>query len=192
MNIPTRLTVFRIIVTFITMGLLSLPGPYAKGAGLALCVVAAVTDWWDGYLARRLNQITPMGALLDPIADKVLVLGLLFGLTRLGLLPAWMMAVILVRELLISGVRIYAASCRVIIPAEKEGKHKAFVQMVTILIALTLLLIRERVAPGSLAGFDFRMHQTVLWCLWLTVALTVYSGAAFFWRNRSILADLSR
>ena len=76
MNLPNKLTLVRILLTFLIMGLLFVPGAVAKGLCLGLFLVAAATDWWDGYLARHLHQVSPLGILLDPIADKVLVIGL--------------------------------------------------------------------------------------------------------------------
>jgi len=190
MNLPTKLTVLRIVLTFLIMGLLFVPGALAKSLSLALFCLASATDWWDGYLARRLHQITPLGILLDPIADKILVIGLLLTFVQLELVRAWMVLVIVIREFLITGVRLYAASRHVVIPAAREGKHKTVSQMVTIFIILSLLLVRDLLSDAS--GFEPWMHQVILWCLWVTVMFTVISGASFFWRNRLILFNASR
>jgi len=185
MNLPTKLTVLRIVLTFIIMGLLFMPGALSKALCLGLFLFACATDWWDGYLARRLNQITPLGILLDPIADKILVIGLLLSFVQLELVRAWMVLVIVIREFLITGVRLYAASRDVVIPAAQEGKHKTVSQMVTILTILSLLLVRDLL--GNVSGFELWMPRVILWCMWVTVVLTVISGASFFWRNRLIL-----
>jgi len=192
MTIPNQLCLFRIIVTFIIMGLLFVPGVYAKSVCLAFFVLAAATDWWDGYLARRYGQVTPLGVLLDPIADKVMVIGLLLALVQLGLVRAWMVLVIAFREFLITGIRLYAANRQIVIPAAKEGKHKTVSQMLTLTVALVLLLIREFTRGPDAAQFDVLTQDVILWCMWVTVVLTVYSGAMFFWRNRSVLRHVSR
>ena len=192
MNLPTKLTLFRILLTFLIMALLFVPGPIAKAACLALFLLAAATDWWDGYLARRRNQITPLGILLDPIADKVLVIGALLAFVQLRLVRAWMVLIILIRELLITGVRLYAVSRRTVIPASLEGKHKAASQMLAVLIILTLLLIRECVSGPAADRFEPLMPPIILWSMWVAVVLTVISGVSFFWRNRSLFTYASR
>ena len=189
MILPTKLTLGRIGLTFLIMGLLFVPGVAAKAACLALFLLASATDWLDGFLARRWHQTSPLGALLDPIADKVLVLGLFISFVQLRLVPAWMVLIIVTRELLITGVRLYVASRRIVIAAAAEGKHKTVSQMLTILILLVLLIIREAVAGPSAATFEHWMSQIIFWSLWVTVILTVISGASFFWRHRTILRD---
>lgn len=189
MNLPNKLTFFRIVLTFLIMALLFVPGALAKGLSLSLFLLACATDWWDGRLARRLNQITPLGTLLDPIADKILVLGVLLAFVQLELIRAWMVLVIFIRELLITGVRLYAASQHTVIPAAREGKHKTLSQMLTVIMVLGLLLVRDFLAGKTRASFEAWMPLVILWCMWITVCLTVISGASFFWRNRSVLLD---
>ncbi len=171
------------------MGLLFLPGVLAKGLCVGLFSLACATDWWDGYLARRWNQVTPLGVLLDPIADKILVIGVLLAFVQLGLIRAWMALVVIMRELIITGVRVYALSRHVVIPAAKEGKHKTVSQMLTILVVLILLVVREQLAGDAARLFETRMHLVILWCMWVTVVLTIISGGSFFWRNRTVLLD---
>ena len=188
MTLPTKLSLLRIVLTFVIMRLLFLPGWKAKAASFAIFVVAALTDWLDGFLARRWRQMTPGGALLDPIADKILVLGMFLAFVQMRLIPAWMVLVILFRELLITGVRLYAARRNIVLAAAKEGKHKTVSQMVTLVAIFTLVLLQEW--PGSV---PVSVHQAVEWavpvCLWLTMVLTVTSGALFFWRHRHVLKD---
>ncbi|MBI3311980.1 MAG: CDP-diacylglycerol--glycerol-3-phosphate 3-phosphatidyltransferase, partial [Candidatus Omnitrophica bacterium] len=131
-NLPNKLTLLRIFLTFLIMGLLFVPGVWAKSLCLALFLLASMSDWLDGYLARRFSQVSPLGVLLDPIADKVLVIGILLAFVQLRLVPAWMVLAILMRELVITGVRLYALNRHVVIPAAREGKHKTVSQMVTI------------------------------------------------------------
>lgn len=192
MTLPTKLTVLRIFLTFLTMALLFVPGPAAKAWALAGFIVASLTDWLDGWLARRWNQMSPLGALLDPIADKVLVLGVFLAFVQLALVPAWMVLVIAFREFLIPGVRLFAASRHVVLSAAKEGKHKTVSQMLTISVILIVLLIREVAGPGGLAaGQERLMDWLVLGCLWLTMALTVTSGTLFFWRHWAVLRSVA-
>jgi len=189
-NLPTKLTVLRVVLTFFIMGLLFVPGPLPKALCVGLFVLAALTDWWDGWLARKTGQISALGVLLDPIADKVLVIGLLLAFVQLGLVRAWMVLVIAVREFLITGIRLYAARGHVVIAAAREGKHKTVSQMLTIFVILSLLLARELLPGASAEHFALWMPRVILWCMGVTVALTVWSGAMFFWRNRTVLRDV--
>lgn len=189
MNVPNKLTLLRIGLTFLIMAVLFVPGAAAKALALGLFGLASLTDWLDGYLARRQQHVTPLGVLLDPIADKVLVIGLLLAFVQLELVRAWMVLVITIREFLITGVRLYAASHHVVIPAAREGKHKTISQMATILLVLVLLLARDLLPAGGRAQLEAWMPGMILGCMWITVVLTVISGASFFWRNRTILLD---
>ena len=190
MTLPTQLSLLRIPLTFIIMALLFMPGWIAKAAALGGFLLASMTDWLDGYLARRWHQTSPLGALLDPIADKVLILGMFLAFVQLRLIPAWMVLIIALREFLITGVRLVAASRHVILSAAKEGKHKTVSQMATIVVILSALILQEvlgnrRLSPQLAMGLQW----TVLGCLWVTMLLTVISGAGFFWQHRAVLKD---
>ena len=190
MNLPTKLSIIRICLTFVIIGLLMIPGWVAKFAALCVFGAASLTDWLDGLLARRWKQTTAVGALLDPIADKVLVLGLFLAFVQLRVVPAWMVLIILLRELVVTGVRLVAASRQVVLAADREGKHKTISQIVTILVILVALIIRAWGGidglPGALETFlDF----AIVSCMWVTVVLTVVSGGIFFWRHGSILRN---
>lgn len=189
MNLPNKLTLLRFGLTFLIMAALFMPGAAAKALALGVFALASLTDWLDGYLARRLQYVTPLGVLLDPIADKVLVIGVLLAFVQLGLVRAWMVLVITIREFLITGVRLYAASHHIVIPAAREGKHKTISQMATILLILALLLLRELVPAQDRIHLEGWLPGVVLGCMWITVILTVISGASFFWRNRAVLID---
>ena len=190
MTFPTKLTCLRLLLAFVIMALLFVPGWLPKALALGGFLAASVTDWLDGYLARRWRQQSELGALLDPIADKVLVLGILLAFVQLRLIPAWMVLIILFRELLITGVRLVAANRHVVLAATKEGKHKTVSQMVTIVVILTTLLVRALWGPeGLAASVDAAMTWLILACLWITTVLTVVSGTLFFWRYRAVLRD---
>ncbi|MBI2094510.1 MAG: CDP-diacylglycerol--glycerol-3-phosphate 3-phosphatidyltransferase [Candidatus Omnitrophica bacterium] len=199
MTLPTKLSFLRIVLTFFVMALLFVDGLPAKIAALVVFLIAGLTDWLDGFLARRFNQISSLfnqisslGILLDPIADKVLVLGTFLAFVQLRLIPAWMVLLIALREFLITGVRLLALNRHIVLPAVKEGKHKTISQMLTILVVFLTLIVQEMAAPGSIPhGIVELMHAGVLVCLWVTVVLTVFSGASFLWNNRNLFADAS-
>ena len=190
MNLPTKLSVLRILLTFLIMGLLFVSGWAAKAAALGGFLLASLTDWLDGYLARRWYQTTPLGALLDPIADKVLVLGMFLAFVQLRLIPAWMVLIIVLREFLITGVRLFAASRGAVLAAAKEGKHKTVSQLVTIVIILGALIVQELWGREGLSAEVLQgTRWVILGSLWVTMVLTVISGASFFWRHRAVLKD---
>lgn len=135
---------------------------------LALFLVASLTDWVDGWLARRLNQTSRLGAMLDPLVDKVLVSASLIELTAMGLVPAWTVILILAREFLITGLRTAAADHGISIPASIWGKAKTFVQTIAIALYLVPVPVYADIAYG------------------IAVVLTVYSGAEYLYRTRRI------
>ncbi len=190
MTLPTKLSLLRILLTFLIMALLFAPGVVSKVTALICFLLASFTDWLDGYLARRWQQVSPLGALLDPIADKVLVLGLFLAFVQLGLIPAWMVLIIAFREFLITGVRLFASSRNIVLSAAKEGKHKTVSQMVTIVVILGILIAQHLQGYASFSE-EARalMDWTILGCLWVTMLLTVISGASFFWRHYAVLKD---
>ena len=106
---------------------------------------------------------------------------------QLGLLPAWMVLIIMLREILITSARLFAASRHMILSAAKEGKHKTVSQFVTIVVILTVLVVREWLGEQALSPVASALRWTVLSCLWVTMILTVISGASFFWRHRVVL-----
>ena len=175
-NLPNLLTMARMVLSLLLVFLLLQPAPAAKIAALAVFTAAALTDWWDGRIARRRGLISPFGVLMDPIADKVLVLCAFGAFARLGLVPLWMVAVIAARELLITGLRMMALAKGRALPAEAAGKVKAASQMGTIFLVLLFLAARERVPAGWESGLRGVMFLTVL--------LTLSSGVSFLWRNR--------
>ncbi len=186
MNLPNRLTLVRIVLSFLLVFLLLLPGLPFKGAALCVFVAAALTDWWDGRIARRRGLISDFGALMDPIADKVLVLSAFGAFVLLHVAPGWMVLLIAARELLITGLRLIALAKGKVLPAEAAGKWKATAQMVVISITLLFLVAREAYPPAtcpvgnwlSLAGAGLRALMLGV------VVLTVTSGISFLWHNR--------
>ena len=186
MNLPNRLTIGRLFLTVLFVGFLSSSTHWGDVVALLLFIAASLTDWLDGYLARRLNQITNFGKLMDPLADKVLVASALICLIPLEALPSWAVIIIITREFLITGLRQLAAGQGVILPADPLGKHKTAWQLITIIFFLLLL------AAGDLFG-DESLWLRYLWVkigpilIGITVVLTIYSGLAYLWKNRNLL-----
>ena len=167
MNLPNLITFSRLLgVPFLLYGLYD-PSVQSRWICVAIFVVAAATDWLDGYLARKLNQITDLGKFLDPLVDKLLVLAPLLVLIELGRVPAWAVFLILGRELTIAGWRVNKTT---ISGANIWGKLKTVSQIVA--IALLIAPLSEAWNVAALIAF------------WISVALTLISGAIYLWPEK--------
>lgn len=162
MNLPTWITVSRLLGVPLLLYLLYLPSLQAQWIAVAVFLVAAGTDWLDGYLARRLNQVTDLGKFLDPLVDKFLVLAPLLVLIELGQIPAWGVFLILARELTIAGWRVNQTK---ISGANIWGKLKTVSQIAA--IALLIAPLPPVWELPTLAAF------------WVSVALTLISGVIY-------------
>lgn len=176
LNLPNILTLSRLVLTVPFLVFLEIPG--LEVWALAIFVVASATDWLDGYMARKLNQITTLGKLLDPLGDKVLVTGALVALSAKGVIPAWSVTAILFREFLVTGLRAIEASRGVIIPAGWLGKIKTVLQMVAIILLLYALL------P---AGQPVMATGLVLY--WTAVAMTIASGVQYLLLSKDLFRE---
>ena len=182
LNLPNLLTLSRIGLSLLLPFLLLAPGLGTKAAALAVFVAAALTDWWDGRIARRRGLVSKFGVMMDPIADKVLVLAAFFAFAKTRVAPAWMVVLIATRELLITGLRMIALARGKTLPAEAAGKVKAAAQMVTISVTL-IYLITARLLPAENVGVSYGL-AAVRGMMGVTVLLTITSGASFLWHNR--------
>lgn len=193
MNLPNRLTVWRIALTPVFVAALLLPNPpWGKTVALGIFVVACLTDWYDGWLARTRQQETAFGALLDPVADKILTSAAFICFVELrdqngnALVQAWMALVIVARDFLITGLRLVARERGVVLRAERFGKHKTASQMVAITLILIGLAAREEWGLSS-ERFNAAFSTAAFWLMLTTVVLTVWSGWNFFWKNRDLV-----
>ena len=190
MNLPIGLTLFRIVlVPLIIVFVISSERLWVLIAAV-IFVAASLTDWLDGRLARRRNQVTRFGTLLDPVADKLLVAAALVALVQVEVIGAWVAMVIIGRELAVTGLRGVALSMGVVVPASKLGKLKTVSQY----IAITILILERGVPPE----YDVPFHLISVVALWGALALTVISGADYFYRfflkagPRAIIKDQER
>ncbi|MFW6359175.1 MAG: CDP-diacylglycerol--glycerol-3-phosphate 3-phosphatidyltransferase [Chroococcales cyanobacterium] len=168
MNLPNWITVSRLFGIPILLFCLYSPDPILRWVGFGIFIVAAATDWLDGYLARKLNQVTDLGKFLDPLVDKLLVLAPLLVLIELGKVPAWGVFLILMRELAIAGWRVNPnVSGGKIQGANIWGKLKTVSQITA--IALLIVPLSD---PWITAGVIV---------FWLSVALTLISGGIYVW-----------
>lgn len=191
MTLPNRLTLLRILLSFAMICFLLRPGFGAKLAAAVTFAMASFTDLWDGRLARRRGQVTDFGILMDPIADKILVLAAFVAFVQLRVVPAWMVVLIAAREFLVTGLRLFALGQGAVLPAEAAGKHKTVSQIAAISVTLLVLLFEEAVKPWPDWTAWMALARGVIWWLMLvTVALTLTSGVSFLWRHRKLILNL--
>ena len=171
MNLPIGLTLTRIVAApLLILFVISTDGVHAFIAAVIFSL-ASFTDWLDGVIARRRNQVTTLGTLLDPIADKLLVAAALVSLLTIGKIAAWMVVVIIGRELAVTGLRAVAAGVGVIVPTSRLAKWKTASQYV----AITLLIVDK--------GLDVPVfHLLATGVLWTALALTIVSAVDYFYR----------
>ena len=178
MNLPNKLTIFRVIlIPFFVFFLLA---PYFEGYGnyiaVAIFIVASITDFLDGKIARKYNLVTNFGKFMDPLADKLLVCSALICLIQLELIPAWVVIIIIAREFIISGFRLVASDNGVVIAASYWGKFKTAFQMLTVIVLI--LNIPNKV---------FTILGTAL--IYVSLALTVISLIDYIAKNKDVLKD---
>jgi CDP-diacylglycerol--glycerol-3-phosphate 3-phosphatidyltransferase len=185
-NLPNVLTLFRIAVIPPLVIVLTNPSKAAGFVAAVIFAVASVTDWLDGYLARRLQIVTVMGKFLDPIADKLMVTAALIMILPLGRAPAWMVLVIIGREIIITGLRGIASSEGIVIAASNLGKYKTIFQIVAI---LGLLLHYDYYwLFGMESTYLFvNMHNVGIFFLWIATIITIWSGIDYLARFFKVL-----
>jgi CDP-diacylglycerol---glycerol-3-phosphate 3-phosphatidyltransferase len=186
MNLPNSLTVTRIfLVPLLVVVLLTkfegrvILGVPKEIVGAAIFGIASITDWLDGYLARRRKQITALGQVIDPLADKLLICAALISLVQLDLAPAWMVVVIVGREFAITGLRSLAYTRGMVIPASPLGKIK----MVAEVVAILALILSRQGANGEMNEL-YVLGQVALW---VVVAAALVSAADYFRRFNIVL-----
>ena len=171
LNLPTLLTLSRVVL--IPVFIFTVVKHPLFGA--VIFGVASITDFLDGFVARRLNKITKFGIIFDPIADKFLIVAALFVLVDMGRLPSWIAIIITVREFLVTGLRVVALSKDIIISAEIGGKLKTTTQITAI-----LCLILEN------SIFNINLYEAGIVLIWISLILAVISGIQYtvsFWRK---------
>jgi CDP-diacylglycerol--glycerol-3-phosphate 3-phosphatidyltransferase len=173
MNLPIALTLIRIVLVPLVMVFLISSSRVHVLLAAVIFVAGSVTDWLDGRIARRFNQVTRLGTLLDPVADKLLVAAALVSLVHIDLVAVWVAVVIIGRELAVTGLRGVAVSQGVVVPASGFGKAKTVSQY----LAVTLLILEKGVPPEFVP-----FHLVSRACLGVALVLTVVSGVDYFYR----------
>jgi CDP-diacylglycerol--glycerol-3-phosphate 3-phosphatidyltransferase len=197
MNLPNKLTLSRFVLTVAFLGVMFSRMPFHETIALGFFIAGGFSDWLDGHIARKHNLITNFGILMDPLADKIMVCSAFIAFVELKWMHAWMVVIVVARELTITGLRLLAASKNVVLAAENYGKHKTISQIV----AIVALLVRHGFEGWGAVGrtvFGWHLFAGVPWIesfatfsVWVAVALTFISGWLYLWKNRVIyLQDL--
>ena len=189
MNWANRLTIARFFLTLLFVVALTCELPFGRTTALVLFIVASITDWVDGYIARNYNLVTDFGKLMDPLVDKIMMAAAFICLIPLGAFSAWVVVIIISREFLITGLRLLALSNGQVLAAESLGKHKTIWQIITVLWFLLLLSIRElAIARGELPGWwQFGWTWVGGAIMAVAVVFTLWSGLGYVWKNRAVI-----
>ena len=187
LNLPNILTMTRIAAIPLMAVMLLSPSQSSGFWAAVVFSLASITDWLDGYLARRMGIVTVFGKFLDPIADKLIVMAALIMILPFGHVPAWMVLVILGREIIITGLRGIASSEGIVIQASDLGKFKTIFQLVAI-IGLLLHYDYNWLFGIEQAWFHVNMHNVGMFFLWIATLLTVWSGVDYLARFIRIIA----
>ena len=192
-NLSNSLTVSRIILAFIFMVFLFSEALIFRYLAIIVFGLACLTDLYDGKVARNRKEETNFGRLLDPIADKILTLSAFLGFVELGLVPAWMVILIITREIGITGLRLMAIgrSNKVLI-AGAGGKHKTISQMVAIFSILGIMAARQALMAYTdlwRYSYDRWAENFIFIIVFITVALTLISGISYLWRHKEIILN---
>lgn len=176
MNLPNKLTLLRMILIpfFVFFLLTEYAGNYSEYIALGIFVVASLTDFLDGYIARKYELVTNFGKFMDPLADKLLVSSAMICFVELGRIPAWIVIVIISREFIISGFRLIAVDNRVVIAASWWGKFKTALQIIMVILMILNLEI-------------LTLLTTVV--MWLALALTVISLIDYLVKNKEVMKE---
>ena len=175
MNLPNKLSVARVLCIPAIVTLLHFPEPACRIAAAVLFIIGCLTDFLDGRIARKRNLVTDFGKFIDPVADKLLVLTTLVMLVRAGLMEAWVLVLILCRELAVDGLRMVAVGQGKVIAAGPWGKWKTTFQMITVIV----ILLTDQPCFGT-------WYTAVL--TGISAALTVWSAVDYFVKNRSVFS----
>ena len=188
MNWANRLTLGRLALTVLFVLSLSSNWAHGRTIALALFILAGISDYFDGEIARRYGIVTKFGKLMDPLVDKVMMAAAFICLVPLGAVPAWVATIVVARDFLITGLRLLASSEGIVLPAEKLGKHKTSWQIATVVFFLLLLTAHELGLAGPDADWWAKAwHYGGNTLLWITIGLTIYSGLGYLWRHRGLL-----
>jgi len=167
-------------------------GVAAKSAAFVLFSLAALSDFLDGRIAKQKNIISDFGKFMDPVADKILILAAFAAFVQMHLIEAWMLVIIIARELLITSLRFFALNKGRVLAASRSGKHKTAFQMFVIFWILGFILLKEIMLTFFTwnPAWETLFHHGIYILMWIVVGLTLYSGVSYLWQNRKVIAKI--
>ena len=189
MNWANRLTLSRLGLTIMFVAALNSSWQYGRTLALVIFLLAGISDFVDGEIARRYGIVTDFGKLMDPLVDKIMVAAAFISLVPLKAVPAWAATTVVARDFLITGLRMMASAKGKVLPAETLGKQKTSWQVVTVIFFLVLLSLHElRYANETSTWWLRAWDQAGPVLVWITVALTIYSALGYAWRHRELIS----
>lgn len=193
MILPNQLTILRIILTPVFLFLFLSEVPLLKQISLAIFIIAAFTDWYDGWLARKFNYITSWGKFWDPLADKILTSAAFIGFVILKIIPLWMVIIVLARDFLVTGLRAYADYKDQSFPTSYYAKWKTLLQMVFLYYLLLIYVGKNtpQIYSGHEQIFLVLTNNTMIYsCMLAITIVTFHSGATYLYDNRRLINNL--
>jgi CDP-diacylglycerol--glycerol-3-phosphate 3-phosphatidyltransferase len=192
-NVPNAITLSRLILTAVFVGGTSLASTAGHWIALSSFVIAAISDFLDGYLARKLGLVTPMGKLLDPLADKVLICSAFVYLSAMDFCPVWVTVIILAREFLVTGLRQLALEAGQVMAADRLGKWKTGLQLTFCITCLVWFAFKTLDSANFFVWLFHYLSRPDGWLkqvsLWLALGLTLLSGWNYVWKYRKLLTE---
>lgn len=193
MVLPNQLTILRIVLTPVFLFFFLSDSPAFKLISLGIFIIAALTDWYDGWLARKFNYITNWGKFWDPLADKILTSAAFIGFVILGIIPLWMVLIIILRDLVITSLRAYADYKDFTFPTSYYAKWKTFLQMAFLYYLLIAYVGNQTVQIyiGGANVFSTLMNESFIYISMIIItAITFHSGVTYIFKNRKLIKEL--
>lgn len=186
MNLPNKLTISRIIMTFVFMFFLFTNLPFGRLFALVTFAAASITDFLDGYIAKKRGLVSDFGKFMDPIADKILIIGAFLAFVEMQIIPAWMVVIIMFREFIVTGLRFLMLLKGHDVSSARAGKHKTVTQTVTIIFILIYLIARDCVLYYNswTEKAELISGNVILSLMLITVTLTIVSGLSYMKESR--------
>ncbi len=193
MILPNQLTTLRIILTPIFLFLFLQDDNLFKQLSVVVFLIAAITDWYDGWLARKFNYITSWGKFMDPLADKILTSSAFIGFVLIGWLPLWMVSLIIFRDFLITGLRSFAEYKKKAFFTSRSAKVKTFLQMFFLYYLLMVYVLQSYIYKYNEISFYFSILANklfIFYFMFFVTIFTVFTGVTYIYKNRFLIKEL--
>ncbi|UCC94994.1 MAG: CDP-diacylglycerol--glycerol-3-phosphate 3-phosphatidyltransferase [Candidatus Omnitrophota bacterium] len=185
MNASNQLTFLRIVLAFICIGFILKNTFISLLVAFIIFLFASLTDFLDGLLARKHKAVSDLGKLIDPIADKILIVGVFLAFLQLGVVNTWIVSVIMLREFIVTGLRLYSLRRGVVLEAKGLGKHKTLSQIIGIVVIFVVLILLRSNPQHRFVLLLYEKGISLV--MWYVLIITLYSGVYYFWINRKMI-----